>query len=92
VSWDDPAVTSPESIRYDVIWTGPRVGDAQEAILKSGPVLTALHSGSFSDLTLSYNYLIFIAPRRWGLRVHQRRPPFEEFLSKSIRIFVPLER
>lgn len=92
VSWDDPAVTNPEHTRYDALWTGPRIPGCQEAVLEPGSVLTALHSGPFTQLTVSYSYLIFTAPRRWGLRVHQSRPPFEEFLPEGIRVFVPLER
>lgn len=92
VSWDDPGVTAAERIRYDAVWVGPVAEDAREVEIEPGPYLTALHTGAFADLVQSYNYLLFMAPGRWGLRVHGLRPPFEEFLDEGIRVYVPLAR
>jgi len=108
ISWDDPSVTRPESIRYDVFWTGEKPvttergenppiqtqehqdSEITPGRIEGGPALAALHKGSFDDLTASYHYLLFMAPRPWGLRIHPVHPPYEEFLPEGILITVPL--
>jgi AraC family transcriptional regulator len=97
LSWDDPSVTRADQIRYDVLWTVRVGGDpgASDGVvpgrIEGGPVLAALHRGPFSELTASYHYLLFMAPRQWDLRLHPTHPPYEEFVADGILIRVPLE-
>ena len=93
ICWDDPSVTRPERIRYDAFWTAPGTGvpDVSPGRIEGGRALAALHRGSFADLTTSYHYLLFMAPRQWGLRIHPVRPPYEEFVPGGLCITVPLE-
>lgn len=90
ISWDDPDITPTDKIRYDVVWTGsPQLG-AQPIVLEGGAYLTALHKGRWDELTESYRYLLYAAPKLWSLQVHPTRPPFEEFGDPGIRLWVPL--
>ena len=70
---------------------GTAASDVSPGRIEGGPALAALHRGSFTDLTSSYHYLLFMAPRQWGLRIHPVRPPYEEFLPGGLLITVPLE-
>jgi AraC family transcriptional regulator len=97
ISWDDPSVTRADQIRYDALWTVRGGGDPgkREGVvpgrIEGGPVLAALHRGPFAELTASYHYLLFMAPREWDLRLHPVHPPYEEFVTEGILIRVPLE-
>lgn len=97
ISWDDPSVTRADQIRYDAVWTvrgGGNPGAIDGVVpgrIEGGPVLAALHRGPFTELTASYHYLLFMAPRQWDLRIHPTHPPYEEFVADGILIRVPLE-
>lgn len=91
ISWDDPDITEPAKIRYDAVWTGAATKDSQPFRIEPCDCIAAVHHSSFETLAVSYRYLLYVVPFHWNLKVHELKPPFEEFLSDGkILIRVPL--
>ncbi len=84
VSWDDPAITPPERIRYDAALTVDASVVAEDHIgvreLAGGDYVVVTHEGPYENLSQTYDFLY----GRWlpdSGRELMDAPPFEVYLN-----------